>query len=87
MESLDGLSKKRTFAKKNFSLNINKIQPLVQQAGAEAFETLQDVKDLMVKVESCFSSFVKSHDIYMESLEVQTTEKDADRVLELNFNI
>ena len=83
--SLENLFKKRTFQKKNFTLNYNKLLPIIQQAGAEACESLQDAKDLMVKVEGCFQSFVKSHDNYVEALESDTAEKDADEVLETQF--
>ena len=83
--SLENLFKKRTFQKKNFTLNYNKLLPIIQQTGAEACESLQDAKDLMVKVEGCFQSFVKSHDNYVEALESDTAEKDADEVLETQF--
>ena len=69
MGSVEALSKKRSFAKKNFTLNYNKLQPLLNLVGAEASDSVQDVKDLMVKVESCFS---KAHETYLEALQDET---------------
>ena len=83
--SLEKLFKKRTFAKKNFSLNYNKLLPIVQQTGAEACDSLQDVKDLMVRLETCSGAFVNLHEQYVEALEEDTLEKDAEEVLETQF--
>ena len=66
-------------------MNHNKLLPLLDKTGTEACESLQDVKDLMVKVESCFKTFVKSHDNYLEALEEETKEEDAESVLEKQF--
>ena len=85
MTSVEELFKKRSFAKKNFTLNHNKLLPLVQLSGTEACESIQDVKDLMLKVETCYQTFIKSHDAYLEALEDVTQEKDADQVLETQF--
>ena len=83
---IESLFKKRTFAKKNFTLNYNKLLPIVQQTGAEACDSLQDVKDLMVKVENCYNGFSQVHDQYVEALEEDTLEKDAEEVLTKQFN-
>ena len=85
MSSLDVLSKKRSFAKRNFIHNNNKLYPLVGLIGVEACESLSDVKDLMVKVEHCFSVFTKAHENYLEVLEDETLEKDVDTVLDKEF--
>ena len=83
--SPDELTKRRSFAKKNFSLNHNKLLPLVQLSGTEACESIQDVKELMLKVENCYNVFVKAHDSYVGALEDVTLEKDAENVLETQF--
>ena len=80
MISPDELTKRRSFAKKNFSLNHNKLLPLVQLSGTEACESIQDVKELMLKVENCYNVFVKAHDSYVGALEDVTLEKDAENV-------
>ena len=72
--------KKMIWSKKNLSMNYDKLLSLVQQAGAEACDSLQDVKDLMVNVESYFGVFAKFHDSYVEALEEVTLEKDAEAV-------
>ena len=66
-------------------MNYNKLLPLVKQAGAEACDSFQDVQDLMIKVETCFKTFQKAHDTYVEALEEETLEKDAETVLDAQF--
>ena len=39
----------------------------------------------MKKVEVCFSAFVKTHEAYVEALEEDTLEKDAEKVLDEQF--
>ena len=85
MASLESFLKKRSFAKKNFIFNHNKLLPLVKLYGTEACDSLQDVKDCMRKVEGCYSVFVKAHDSYVEELESKTLEKDVEAVSETQF--
>jgi len=85
MTSLDELTKKRSFAKTNFILNHRKILSLINLFGTEACESIQDAKDLMLKIENCYSVFLKAHDSYIEALEDSTVEKDIKIVLDTQF--
>ena len=78
MAPIEELKKKRSSAKRNFTLQVNALDPLLDQKGEDAVKAEKRIRGDLELLETRFKAFTVAHEAYVVELENVTEEADLD---------
>ena len=78
MAPSEDLKKKRSSAKRNFTLQCNALDPLLDQKGEDAVKGEERIRDDLEILETRFKAFKVAHEAYVVELENVTEEEDLE---------
>ena len=78
MAPIEELKKKRSSAKRNFTLQVNALDLLLDQKGEDAVKGEQRIRDALQILDTRYKAFKDAHEVYITALEDITEEDDLD---------
>ena len=78
MAPIEELKKKRSSAKRNFTLQVNAVDPLLDQKGKDAVEGERRIRDDLQILDTRYKAFKDAHEAYITGLEDITEEEDLE---------